>query len=424
MPEFQTSPGMRDVLAPESTRWRRFVQVFAETVEAAGYDQIIPPLLEDIGVFSRVGEATDVVTKEMYDFVDKGARHVALRPEQTASVCRAFVQHRPTLPWKTWYTGPNFRYEKPQRGRYRQFDQVGIEVLGVTDPGLDVEVIALGWRFFAALGLRQVTLRLNSLGEPDDRARFTEALRRHFTNHLADLSVESRATLERNPLRVLDSKRPEDTPIVATAPRIDDFYSDSAGSHFDAVRAGLKALDIPFVRDEKLVRGLDYYRFTTFEYAGGTLDSAQNALGGGGRYDGLVEDLGGPPTPGIGFALGLDRTLLACDDEGVFGAPSRRLDVFVVDTAGGHDAVVITDEARRAGLSADRAFDGRSMKSQMKAADRSGARLAVIVGTDEAAAGTALVRDLRHGTEQEHVSRSDLVDRLRAILSSQPKEPS
>lgn len=422
MPEFQTSPGMRDVLAPESTRWRRFVQVFADTVEAAGYDQIIPPLLEDIGVFSRVGEATDVVSKEMYDFVDKGARHVALRPEQTASVCRAFVQHRPNLPWKTWYTGPNFRYEKPQRGRYRQFDQVGIEVFGVTDPGLDVEVIALGWRFFAALGLRQVTLRLNSLGEPDDRARFTDALRRHFTSNLADLSVESRATLERNPLRVLDSKRPEDAPIIAAAPRIDDFYSDAAGSHFDAVRAGLTALGIPFVRDEKLVRGLDYYRFTTFEYAGGTLDSAQNALGGGGRYDGLVEDLGGPPTPGIGFALGLDRTLLACDDEGVFGAPLRHLDIFVVDTAGGDEAVVITDEVRRAGLSADRAFDGRSMKSQMKAADRSGARLAVIVGTDEAAAGTALVRDLRHGAEQEVVSRSVLVDRLRAILTSSPKE--
>ena len=358
----------------------------------------------------------------MYDFVDKGARHVALRPEQTASVCRAFVQHRPTLPWKTWYTGPNFRYEKPQRGRYRQFDQVGIEVFGVTDPGLDVEVIALGWRFFSALGLRQVTLRLNSLGEPDDRSRFTEALLRYFTSNLADLSVESRATLERNPLRVLDSKRPEDAPIIAAAPRIDDFYSEAAGSHFDAVRSGLTALGIPFVRDEKLVRGLDYYRFTTFEYAGGTLDSAQNALGGGGRYDGLVEDLGGPPTPGIGFALGLDRTLLACDDEGVFGAPVRNLDVFVVDTAGGDDAVVITDEVRRAGLSSDRAFDGRSMKSQMKAADRSGARLAVIVGTDEAAAGTAIVRDLRLGTEQELVPRSALVDRLRAILSSQPKE--
>ena len=164
MPEFQTSPGMRDILAPESDRWRRFVEVFADVVDGAGYEQIIPPLLEDIEVFKRVGEATDVVSKEMYEFTDLGGRHVALRPEQTASVCRAFVQHRPTTPWKTWYAGPNFRYEKPQRGRYRQFDQVGIEVLGADDPYLDVEVIALGWRFFAALGLRQVTLLLNSLG--------------------------------------------------------------------------------------------------------------------------------------------------------------------------------------------------------------------------------------------------------------------
>lgn len=422
MPEFQTSPGMRDVLAPESTRWRRFVQVFADTVEAAGYDQIIPPLLEDIGVFSRVGEATDVVTKEMYDFVDKGERHVALRPEQTASVCRAFVQHRPTLPWKTWYTGPNFRYEKPQRGRYRQFDQVGIEVLGVTDPGLDVEVIALGWQFFARLGLRQVSLRVNSLGEPADRSRFTEALREYFTAHASALSVESQATLARNPLRVLDSKRVEDSIIIANAPRIDDFYSDAAAAHFEAVRDGLTSLGIPYVRDEKLVRGLDYYRFTTFEYAGGTLDSAQNALGGGGRYDGLVENLGGPPTPGIGFALGLDRTLLACDDEGVFDAPRRHLDVFVVDTTGGREATVITDLVRRAGLSADRAFDGRSMKSQMKSADRRGARVAVIIGPDESVSDTALIRDLRGGSEQALVSRSDLVDRLQAIVSSQPKE--
>lgn len=415
---------MRDVLAPESTRWRRFVQVFAEIVESAGYDQIIPPLLEDIGVFSRVGEATDVVRKEMYDFVDKGERHVALRPEQTASVCRAFVQHRPTLPWKTWYTGPNFRYEKPQRGRYRQFDQVGIEVLGVTDPGLDVEVIALGWRFFAALGLRQVSLRVNSLGEPADRQRYTEALRLHFTANLGDLSPESRATLERNPLRVLDSKRAEDAPIVAAAPRIDDFYSDEAARHFEAVRSGLDTLGIPFTRDEKLVRGLDYYRFTTFEYAGGTLDSAQNALGGGGRYDGLVEDLGGPATPGIGFALGLDRTLLACDDEGVFAASPRRLDVFVVDTTGGDRAMALTDLVRSSGWSADRAYDGRSMKSQMKAADRSGAHVALIVGSDELATDSVIVRDLRGGTDQSVVPRAELIDRLRNIVPNRPKDPS
>ncbi|HWM19802.1 MAG TPA: ATP phosphoribosyltransferase regulatory subunit, partial [Ilumatobacteraceae bacterium] len=214
MPEFQTSPGMRDILPPESARWRRFTSVFAEVVEAAGYGQIIPPLLEDIGVFSRIGEATDVVTKEMYDFVDKGDRHVALRPEWTASVCRAFVEHHPLTPWKTWYSGPNFRYEKPQRGRYRQFDQVGIEVLGADDPHLDVEVIALGWQFFQRLGLRRVELIVNSLGEPDDRAQYVTALRHHFEQ--SDLTTESRETLARNPLRVLDSKREHDAAAVGS----------------------------------------------------------------------------------------------------------------------------------------------------------------------------------------------------------------
>jgi histidyl-tRNA synthetase len=408
---------MRDILPPESARWRRFSAVFAEVVEAAGYGQIIPPLLEDIGVFSRLGEATDVVTKEMYDFVDKGDRHVALRPEWTASVCRAFVEHHPLTPWKTWYTGPNFRYEKPQRGRYRQFDQVGIEILGADDPYLDVEVIALGWEFFRRLGLRQVDLVVNSLGEPADRARYVAALREHFA--ASDLSEAGRETLARNPLRVLDSKREQDARAIALAPRIAEFHSDATAEHFAIVQRGLRSLEIPFTVDDLLVRGLDYYRRTIFEYQGGTLDSAQNALGGGGRYDGLVEDLGGPPTPGIGFALGVDRTLLACDDEGVFEAPSDSVSVFVVDTTGGEQALLITGELRAAGVSADRAYEGRSMKSQMKSADRSGALVAVIVGTDELAAGTVVVRPLRsHGERggQQVVSRSDLLDSLQKAL--------
>jgi histidyl-tRNA synthetase len=416
VPEFQTSPGMRDILPPDSARWRRFVDVFADVVESAGYGQIIPPLLEDVAVFARIGDATDVVTKEMYDFVDKGDRHIALRPEQTASVCRAFVQHRPVVPWKTWYAGPNFRYEKPQRGRYRQFDQVGVEVLGADDPYLDVEVIALGWEFFERLGLRQVTLLLNSLGEPDDRARYVHALRDYFEANLADLSQESRVTLVRNPLRVLDSKREQDAAIIAAAPTIADHHSEVAAAHFDTVRSGLDALGIPFTIDPTLVRGLDYYRRTTYEYRGATLESAQNALGGGGRYDGLVEDLGGPPTPGIGFAMGLDRTLLACDDEGVFGSPDVDVDVFVVDTTGGSHAMSITTELRRDRVSADRAYENRSMKSQMKAADRSGARLAVIVGTDEAAAGTVVVRPLRESAEQATIPRSDLVPHVKKLL--------
>ena len=423
MPEFQTSPGMRDILPPESARWRRFVEVFARVSEGAGYGQIISPLLEDLGVFQRIGDATDVVSKEMYDFVDKGGRHIALRPELTASVCRAFVQHRPLAPWKVWYTGSMFRYEKPQRGRYRQFDQVGIEVLGADDPNLDVEVIALGWEFYKALGLQQVNLLVNSLGEPDDRARYVQALQAHFEANLDALSPESRVTLQKNPLRVLDSKREHDAELVAAAPRIAHFYSEKAATHFAAVQAGLTALGIPFTVEAKLVRGLDYYRHTTFEYQGGTLDSAQNALGGGGRYDGLVESLGGPSTPGVGFAMGLDRTLLACDDEGVFAPPPASVDVFVVDTTGGLEALQITAALRAAGVRADRAFENRGMKSQMKAADRSGATFAVIIGSNELEAGAAVVRPLRAekvaddtAAGQTLVPRTDLVDHLTKAL--------
>jgi histidyl-tRNA synthetase len=405
---------MRDILPPESARWRRFTDVFADVVERAGYGQVITPLLEDLGVFTRIGDATEIVTKEMYDFVDKGQRHVALRPEMTASVCRAFAEHRPTVPWKVFYTGSNFRYEKPQRGRYRQFDQVGIEVLGADDPYVDVEVIALAWEFYRRLGLRRVTLIVNSLGEPDDRVRYVEALHDYFVAAGDRLSEQSRATLERNPLRVLDSKREGDSAVIAGAPLIAEFHSVGAAEHFDAVLAGLRALDIPFTIEPKLVRGLDYYRRTIFEFQGGTLDSAQNALGGGGRYDGLVEALGGPATPGIGFALGVDRTLLACDDEGVFGAEPVELDAFVVDVTGGLQGATITSELRAAGFAVDRGFDNRSMKAQMKLANRSGARFAVLIGDDELAAGTVVVKPMRNEGDQVAIPRSEIGAHLAA----------
>jgi histidyl-tRNA synthetase len=404
---------MRDVLPPESARRRRFVDTFAEVAGAAGYGEVITPLLEDYGVFARVGDATDLVQKEMYRFTDNGGRDVALRPEFTAAVCRAFVEHRPATPWKVWCGGPLLRYERPQRGRYRQFDQVNLEVLGSTDPMVDVEVIALGWRFFQRLGLGDVTLLVNSLGTSEERAHYIEALRRYFRDNLAGLSDQSVTTLARNPLRVLDSKRPEDAGLIAAAPVIVDSYGPATTAHFEAVCAGLELVGIPYTIAPRLVRGLDYYVSTTFEFAGGTLDGAQNALGGGGRYDGLVEALGGPPTPGIGFALGVDRTLIACDDEGVFDTPGASVDVFVVDTTGGAVALAITEELRRAGVSADRAFDGRSMKAQMKAADRSGAKTAIIVGADELEAGIVLLRPMRGDGEQVAVKRVELVDHLR-----------
>jgi len=414
---------MRDLLGDDAARRRAFDSAFVTVVGAAGYEQIVPPILEDIGVFSRIGEATDVVSKEMYDFVDRGGRHVALRPEQTASVCRAFVEHRPSLPYKAWYSGPNFRYEKPQRGRQRQFDQVGVEVLGTDDPYADVEVIAIGWDFLTSLGLADVDLVLNSLGDPEDRRRFSEAVGEHLRAHVGELSEQSRETLERNPLRVLDSKRAEDAPIIAGAPRIEEFWSPEAAEHFAAVRDGLDRIGVPWRLDGGLVRGLDYYRRTTFEFRSGALDSAQNALGGGGRYDGLVEDLGGPATPGIGFAIGVERTLIACDVESVFPGPAGGVEVFVVDTTGGSGALALSTELRRAGRSVDRGFGGRSMKAQMKAADRSGAELALIIGEDEAASDTVTARFLRGVRPQEQWPRAETAARVTAALAeNEPPE--
>ncbi|MBJ31351.1 MAG: histidine--tRNA ligase [Acidimicrobiaceae bacterium] len=413
---FRAPKGTRDIMWPDSARWRALVEVFADVAGSAGYLEVVPPMFEHVEVFQRLGEATDVVRKEMYAFEDKGGRTIALRPEQTASVVRGFAEHRPPVPYKAWYAGPNFRYERAQKGRFRQFDQVGVEVLGPHDPHLDAEVITLAWRFYERLGLRQVRLLVNSLGSAEDRARYVETLRTHFGANFDALSEESRATLATNPLRVLDSKREADAQLVADAPRMLDHLSDDAAAHFAAVTAALDAVDVPYTVAPRLVRGLDYYVRTTFEFAAEALDAAQNAVGGGGRYDGLAVEMGAPETPGVGFALGVDRTLLACDAEGVFAPPGAAVDVFVVDATGGNEAVVLTDRIRAAGLRADRAWDGRSMKAQMKAADRSAAVVAVIVGEDEKASGTVTLRDLRGDGGQETVDRDQLTDILRARI--------
>ena len=418
MTTFATSPGTRDILAPDAVRWRAFQQVFADVVAEYGYRYIIPPMFEEVGVFHRLGEATEVVTKEMYDFEDKGGRHIALRPEQTASVCRAFVQHRPTTPWKVWYAGPNFRYEKPQQGRYRQFDQVGIEALGVGDPLADAEVIAVAARFYERLGLRQVTLAINTLGSFAERQTWTEALREYFDRHREQLSGDSQITLQKNALRVLDSKRDQDAEIVANAPRIESYLGPESQHHFARVREALDRMSIGYTIEARLVRGLDYYCHTTFEFVSSALNAAHTAIGGGGRYDGLVEQLGGPPTPGVGFALGLDRTLLACDAEGSFAAPSEAVLVFVVDTTGGFEALSLSDELRRASIPTEHAFESRSMKAQMKAADRSEALLAVIIGTNEIESGTILMRSMATG-EQWSVARAEAIASIRSALSTQ-----
>jgi histidyl-tRNA synthetase len=415
VPEFQAPVGTRDVLPPESARWERLVALFAGRVGRAGYGLVVSPSFEDIAVFERVGEATDVVRKEMYDFEDKGGRHLALRPEGTASVVRAWVQHRPTLPFKAWYAAPSFRYERPQAGRYRQHHQLGVEALGSDDPDLDVEVVALAWGLYADVGLARVRLLLNSLGDAACRPAYLEALRSFLREHQDELCDEHKARIEENPLRVLDCKRDACVRVTADAPRMVDYLCDECAAHFARVREGLTELGIAFELEPRLVRGLDYYTRTTFEFQAPALETAQNGIGGGGRYDGLAEQLGGPPTPGIGFGIGIERVLLACDAEGVFPAPSAVVEVFVIDITGSA-ALSLVHELRDAGVRADRAFDGRSMKAQFKLADRSGAELAVVVGPEELERGIAKVQSLTSGG-QEEVKLEEVVDHVKERLA-------
>lgn len=416
MPPFRTPKGTHDVLPPESGRWEALVAAFARRADRAGYGLVVSPTFEEVGVFQRLGESTDVVRKEMYEFEDKDARHMALRPEGTAPVVRAYAQHRPPLPFKAWYGAPSFRYERPQAGRYREHHQLGIEVLGTDDPDVDVEVIALAARLFAAdLGLTRVTLRLNSLGDAECRPAYRDVLVAYLTAHRSELCDEHRDRIEVNPLRVLDCKRPGCAAVTKDAPRMLDHLCDPCRAHFRRVESGLAALGVGYTIDTALVRGLDYYMRTTFEFAAEAVDAAQNGIGGGGRYDGLAEELGAPPTPGIGFGLGVERILLACDAEGVFPAPAARVDVFVIDTAGGATALELTHALRDAGIRADRAFDGRSMKAQFKQADRSGAELAVIAGPDELADAKVKVQSLTSAGE-ELVALGDVVEHVKKRL--------
>jgi histidyl-tRNA synthetase len=420
---FQAPKGTQDILPPESARWEALLAAYASAVERAGYGLLQSPMFEDIGVFQRESEGADAVRKEMYEFDDKSdpPHRLALRPEGTASIVRAFVQHQPAIPWKVWYATPAFRYENVQAGRYRQHHQVGLELVGSADPEADVEVIAVGWEFLAALGLRKVELLLNSMGTSEDRVRYVDVLREFLRDRIDELADDDREKVERHPMRVLDSKKVATKAVTAEAPAIADHLSPESADHFEGVKEGLAALQIPFVLEPRLVRGFDYYTHTTFEFVPSTVDNAQATILGGGRYDGLVEELGGQPTPGIGFGAGIERLLIACDAEGVFPGPMGRVDVFVVDVTGHSHARDLTAELRAAGIRCDRAFDSRGMRSQMKSADRSGARYAVIIGEQEVAADVVAVRPLREefGDLQETVARRELVAHLIDLIEKE-----
>jgi histidyl-tRNA synthetase len=408
--------GTRDLLWPESWRFETAIARFGALVERAGYGLVQSPVFEYASVFRRgIGEETDVVGKEMYEFADRDGQTLALRPEGTASVVRAFVQHHPVVPWKAWYTAPMLRHERPQAARLRQHHQLGIEALGVADADLDVEVIWVAHSYLRGLGLSRFDLRVGSMGDDVCRPGYVELLRSYLTEHRAELCDDHRERFPKNPMRVFDCKRPECRAVTEGAPKLVDRLCDPCAAHFSRVRSGLGALGIDSVVDARLVRGFDYYTRTTFEFASLAIEAAQNAVCGGGRYDRLVEMLGGDPTPGIGFGMGIERVLVACDAEGVFPPAPPRLAAFVVDVTGGDAARGLTAELRAAGIGVDRAFDGRSMKAQMKLADRSGAALALIVGPSEEASGTVLVRPLRHEGAQERVARTSVVDVVRKL---------
>jgi histidyl-tRNA synthetase len=395
---------MLDVLPPESSRWITVVARFAQRAQRFGFGLLISPIVEHYEVFQRVGESTDVVRKEMYEFVDRGGRRLALRPEGTAPVVRAFVEHRPVTPWKVWYLAPNFRAERPQAGRYRQHWQLGVEVIGVDDPAVDVDVIALLHGFYRELGLRDVNLFINSMGDTESRARYRDVLLAYWREH-ADLIGGEMERAEANPLRILDSKRDDWSDMLERAPQLGEYLTDESAAHFGRVQAGLHALGFEFEIAPRLVRGFDYYTSTVFEFQSGALDAAQNALGGGGRYDRLAEEMGGPPAPSIGFGAGVERILLACEAEGVVPADAAQVDVFVIDAMGDVEAddeiLRLLQEIRACGLSADRAYGGRSVKKQWGVADRLGARWGVMLAPRELERGHVAVKDLESGDQVE-----------------------
>jgi histidyl-tRNA synthetase len=407
--------GTHDVLWPESARWEAFVATFAELAESAGYGLLQTPVIEDASVFRRgIGEQSEVVGKEMYEFADRDGTLLALRPEGTASVVRAYLQHRPVLPWKAWYVTPAFRHERPQAGRYRQHHQVGIEALGASDPNLDVEVIWVAERFFKTLGLADYTLSINSMGDERCRPAYVERLAEYLEARAEELCEEHRGRVRRNPMRIFDCKRPECRAATEAAPRLVEHLCEDCAPHFARVRDGLEALGIPSRLDHRLVRGFDYYTRTTFEFSSGAIESAQNGIGGGGRYDRLAEVMGGSATPGVGFGIGIERVLLACDAEGCFPLAPVPLDAYVIDLTDGSAARDLSVALRDEGLRVERGFDHRSLKAQLGAADRSGALAALIVGEAELAAGTVTLRPLRGG-EQRSVPAAEVPAGLRAL---------
>ena len=411
-PTYNTPLGMVDILPDETPTWRALEQIIHEEAAKFNFQEIRTPILEPTELIKRgVGQLTDIVTKEIFAF-QKGDTHYVLRPELTAPVVRSYVQHHLDQRGgvqKLYYIGPMFRAERPQKGRQRQFHQFGLEVIGSADPIADVETIAFMIRIYQRIGIKNFTLKLNSVGDPESRERYKNILKDYLEPNRTQLSELSQQRLDKNPMRILDSKEPEDQEFIANAPVIHDYLNEDSALHFEQVKRGLESLDISFEIDPHLVRGMDYYTRTAFELSSPDLGS-QDALAGGGRYDLLVEEIGGKPTPAVGFAAGMERLLIACEELNVSLAKKSTLDIYIVSL--GEDArnwaLSILPELRSQGLSASMDYTGKSMKAQMKEANRERSRFTLIVGENEISTGTFILRNMTESNEVA-ISASDIV---------------
>lgn len=425
--KLQKPKGTQDILPADSAKWQYVENIARETFKKYNYGEIRTPMFEHYEVISRsVGDTTDIVTKEMYDFHDKGDRHITLRPEGTAPVVRSYVENKlfaPEVqkPVKVYYIGSMFRYERPQAGRLREFHQLGVECFGSKNPATDVETIAMAYQLFNRLGIKDVTLHLNSLGNTESRLAYRQALIDYLTPMRESLSKDSQRRLDENPLRVLDSKEKEDKVAVENAPSILDYLDEESQTHFDEVRAMLDSLNIPYVIDTNMVRGLDYYNHTIFEFIT-TIDKSELTICAGGRYDSLVEYFGGPETAGFGFGLGLERLLLVLDKQGITLPVEEGLDVYiaVLGSEANGKALELVQAIRGQGFKAERDYLGRKIKAQFKSADAFKAKTVITLGESEVESGQVSVKN-NTTREEVTVSFEELTKNFATVLKQLEK---
>ena len=425
--KLQKPKGTQDILPADSAKWQYVENVARETFKKYNYGEIRTPMFEHYEVISRsVGDTTDIVTKEMYDFHDKGDRHITLRPEGTAPVVRSYVENKlfaPEVqkPVKVYYIGSMFRYERPQAGRLREFHQLGVECFGSKNPATDVETIAMTYQLFNTLGIKDVTLHLNSLGNTESRLAYRQALIDYLTPMRESLSKDSQRRLDENPLRVLDSKEKEDKLAVENAPSILDYLDEESQAHFDEVRTMLESLNIPYVIDTNMVRGLDYYNHTIFEFIT-TIDKSELTICAGGRYDSLVEYFGGPETAGFGFGLGLERLLLVLDKQGITLPVEEGLDVYiaVLGSEANGKALELAQAIRHQGFKAERDYLGRKIKAQFKSADAFKAKTVITLGESELESGQVSVKN-NTTREEVTVSFEELTENFAEVLDQLEK---